>query len=77
LSEFEAWWQEIGGQETRETIKEHLIHFGYAKMRHVCHISESIRRVGSGGNFATNYSEWLHIGNIKEPYSSNNELNCT
>jgi len=43
LVEFEAWWQAIGVQELRKTIEQHVIHFGYAKMHLVSHISESIR----------------------------------
>jgi len=68
LIEFEAWWQAIGGEELRETIEQHVIHFGYPTMHLVSHISESIWRMGSGDNFTTGISEQLHIGNVKEAY---------
>jgi hypothetical protein len=31
--------------------------------------------MGSGDNFTTNISEWVHIGNVKEPYRSSNKVN--
>jgi len=75
LIEFEAWWQAIGVQELRKTIELHVIHFRYPKMHLVSHISESIRRRGSGENFTTDISEQLHIGNVKEAYRSTNKGN--
>jgi len=68
LIKFEAWWQAIGVQELQKTIEQRVIHFGYPKMHLVSHISESIRRMGSGDNFTTDISERLHIGNVKEAY---------
>jgi len=65
LVEFEAWWQAISVQELRKTIEQRVIHFGYPKMHLMSHISESIRRMGSGDNFTTDISERLHIGNVK------------
>jgi len=44
-------------------------------MHLVSHISESIQQMGSGDNFTTNMSEWLHIGNVKEAYRSTNKVN--
>jgi len=75
LVKFEAWWQAIGLRELRRTIKQGVIHFGYTKMHLVSHFSESIRRMGSGDNFTTNISEWLHIGDVKEAYRSTNKFN--
>jgi len=75
LIEFEAWWQAIGVQELRKTIKQCVIHFGYPKRHLVSHISESIRRMGSGDNFTTDISERLHIDNVKEAYRSTNKVN--
>jgi hypothetical protein len=75
LVEFEAWWQAIGVQELRKTIEQRVIHFGYPKMHLVSHISESIRRMGSGDNFTTDISERLHISNVKEAYRSTNKVN--
>jgi len=75
LVKFEAWWQAIGVQELRKPIKQRAIHFGYTTMHLVSHISESIRRMGSGDNFTTDISEWLHIGNVKEAYRSTNKVN--
>jgi len=68
LIEFEAWWETIGIQVLRKSIEQRLIHFGYPKMHLVSHISESIRRMGSGDNFTTDISERLHIANVKEAY---------
>ena len=68
LIECEAWWKEIGIQEQRKTIEQCVIHFGYSKMYLVSHISESIRRMGSGDNFSNDISEWLHIGNVNMAY---------
>jgi len=31
--------------------------------------------MGSGDNFTTDISEWLHIGNVKEAYQSTNKVN--
>jgi len=46
-------------------------------MHRVSHISESIRRMGSGDNFTTDISEQLHIANLKEAYRSTNKVNYT
>jgi hypothetical protein len=75
LIEFEAWWQAIGVQELWKRIEQCVIIFGYPKMHLVSHISQSIRRMGSGDNFTTNISERLHIGNVKEVYRSSNKVN--
>jgi len=64
----EAWWETIGIQALRKTIEHRIIHFGYPKMRHVSHISESIQRMGSGDNFTPDISEPLHIANVRESY---------
>jgi len=75
LIEFEAWWETIGIQAHRKSIEQRVIHFGYPKMHLVSHISESIRRMGSGDNFTTDISEPLHITNVKEAYRSTNKVN--
>jgi hypothetical protein len=75
MVEFEAWWGTVWIQALRKTIKQHVIHFGYAVMHLVSHISESIRRMGSGGNFTTDISERLHIPNVKVAYQSGNKVN--
>jgi len=76
LIEFEAWRQAIGVQEVRKTIKQRVIHFRYPKMHLVNHISDSIRRMGSGNDCTTYVFERLHVGNVKEAYLSTNKLNC-
>jgi len=68
LIKFEAWWEIIGVQELRKSIEQRVIHFGYAKMHLVSHISDSIWSMGSGDNFTTDISERLHISNVKEAY---------
>jgi len=75
LVEFEAWWQAIGVHKLQKTIEQCVIHFRYPKIHPVSHISESLRRMGSGDNFTTNISERLHIGNVKEAYRSTNNIN--
>jgi len=55
-------------------MEHQVIHFGYPKMNLVSHISESSRRMGSGDNFTTDISEWLHIANLKEAYRSTNKV---
>jgi hypothetical protein len=75
LIEFEAWWETIGIQTLQKSIEQRLIHFGYPKMHLVSHISESIRRMGSGDNFTSDISERLHIANVKEAYRSSNKVN--
>jgi len=75
LIEFEVWWKATSIQEIRKTIKQHVILFGYPKMHLLSHISESIGRMGSGDNFTTNISKHLHIGNVKQAYSSTNKVN--
>jgi hypothetical protein len=72
---FEAWWETIGIQVLRKTIEQYVIHFRYPKMHLVSHISESIRRIGSGDNFTTAISERLHIANVEEAYRSSNKVN--
>jgi hypothetical protein len=42
IVKFEAWWETIGIQVLRKTIKQCIIHFVYPKMHRVSHISESI-----------------------------------
>ena len=76
LIEFEAWWQAIGIQEHWKTIEQQIIHFGYPKIHRMSHISESIRRMGSGDFFTTNISERLYIGNVKVAYRSTNKVYC-
>jgi hypothetical protein len=75
MIEFEAWWETIGIQVLRKTIEQCVIHFRYPKMHRVSHISESIRRIGSGDNFTTAISEQLHIANVEEAYRSSNKVN--
>jgi len=75
LVEFEASWQAISVQELWKPIEQGVIHFGYPKMHLVSNISESIRRMGSGDNFTTYSSEWLHISNVKEADRSTNKVN--
>jgi len=75
MIEFEGWWKAIGNQELRETIKQHVIHFGYPNMHHVSHISESIWPMASGDNFTAYISERRHIGNVHEAYRSTNQVN--
>ena len=75
LIEFEAWWETIGIQALRNTVQPCMIHFGYPMMHLVSHISESIRRMGSGDDFTTDSSERLHIANVKEAYRCTNKVN--
>jgi len=75
MTEFKAWWETIGIQVLRKTIEQRVLHFRYPKMHLVSHISESIRRMGSGDNFTTDISERLHIANVKEAYRSSNKVN--
>jgi hypothetical protein len=75
LIKFEASWETIGIQALRKTIEPHMIHFGYPMIHLVSHISQSIRRMGSGDNFTTDISERLHIANVKEAYQSSNKVN--
>jgi len=55
--EFEACYNRIGVQVLRKSIKQCVLHFGYAKMHLVGHISEWIWQLGSADNFATTMSE--------------------
>jgi hypothetical protein len=57
LVEFEAWWHAMSIQQIRKTIKQHVIHFGYAMLNLVSHLPQSILRMGSGNNYPTNISE--------------------
>ena len=75
LIEFEACWQRLGSQQRQKTMKQVVIYFRYPQMHLVRHISESIRRMGSGDNFTTDISEQLHITNVKEAYRSTNKVN--
>jgi len=75
LMKFEAWWETIGIEALRKTIEQRIIHFRYANMHLVSHISESIRRMGSGDCFTTDISDRLHIANLKEAYQSSNKVN--
>jgi hypothetical protein len=43
LIEFECWWETIVIQVLQKSIEQRVIHFGYPKMHHVSHISESLR----------------------------------
>jgi len=74
LHECEAWWQAIGVQVLRRTIKQCVMHFGYPKIYLVSHISESIQQMGSCDNITTNISVWLHISNVNEGYQSTNRV---
>jgi len=75
LIEFEAWRETIGIQAFRKTIEQCVTHFKYPKMHLVSHISESIRRMGTGDNFTTDISERLHIANVTEAHRSSNKVN--
>ena len=75
LVAFNDWWQAIGIQEPRKTIKQHEIYFRYSKMHLLSQISESIWRMDSGDNFTTDISARLHIGNLNEAYQSTNQVN--
>jgi len=75
LVEYDAACHWSGVQELWKTIKQRVIHFGYPKMHHVNHISESIRWMGSGYHITTYISERLHIDNVKEVYWSTNNVN--
>ena len=59
-----------------KSIEQLVIHFGYPKMHLVSHISASIQRIGSGDNFISDISDWVHIANVKEAYPSSNRVNC-
>jgi len=74
MIEFEACWETIGIQVLQKTIEQGVIHFGYPNMHVLCHISQSIHRMGSGDNFTPDISERLHIANVKEAYRSNNKV---
>jgi hypothetical protein len=63
--EFEAWWETIGIQALWKSIEQRVTNFGHPKMHLVSHISESIRQMGSGVNFATDICKQLHIANMK------------
>jgi len=75
LLEFEAWWETIGIQALRKSIEQWVIQFRYPKMDLVSHVSESIRRMGSGDYFTTDISERLHIAHVEEAYRSTNKVN--
>jgi hypothetical protein len=75
MIEFEAWWETVSIQALRITIEPRVIDFGYPKMHVVSHISESIRGMGSGDNFTTDFSERRHIANVKKEYRSSRKVN--
>jgi hypothetical protein len=75
MMEFQAWSETIGIQALQNTMKQHVIHFGYPKTHLVSYIAESIRSMGSGDNFTTDISEQLHITNVKVAYRSSNKVN--
>jgi len=75
LIEFESWRETIGIQALEATIEQLMIHFGYARMHLVSHISESMQRMRSGDVVTTAISERLHIANVKEAYWSSNIVN--
>jgi hypothetical protein len=77
MAEFETLWEQHSIHELQKAIEHQIVHFGYPKMHLVSHISESIRRMGSGDNFTTDISELLHISNVKDGYRSSNEVNYT
>jgi len=72
--EFEACWETIGIQALRKYIEQRIIHLSYPKMHLQSHILESIWRMGSGDNFATDIAEWLHIATMKEACGSTNKV---
>jgi len=73
--ECKAGWMAIGIQELRKTILQRVIHCGNPTMHLVTHTSDIVWWTGSGDDFTTNISEWLHIGNVKEAYRSTNNVN--
>jgi len=75
LIECEARWETIGIQALWKTIEQRMIHVRYPKMHLLSHISEPFRRMGSGDDFTSDISEWLHIANLKEAYRSSNKVN--
>jgi len=75
LDEFVAWWKAIGVHELRQTIEQHVIHFGYLKMHLVSHILKTIWRMGFRDNFTTDISEAVRIGDMKEAYQWTNIVN--
>jgi len=60
---FEAWWKAIRVQKLQITTDQLEIYIGYPTMHRLSDISELIWRMGSGDNFTSEISEWLHISN--------------
>ena len=75
LIKFKAWWQGISVQKFQRTYEHCVIHFGYPHMHLVSHKSVAIWRVGYVNTFSTDFSEWLHIGKVKDQYWSTNKVN--
>jgi hypothetical protein len=75
LRKFDASWETFSIQALRKTIEQRVIQSRNTKMHLVSHISESIRRMGSGNNFITDISEWLQMANVKEAYQPSNKVN--
>jgi len=74
LIDFEGCCETINIEVLRNTIQQHMIHFGYPKIHLWNDVSESIRRMNTGDNLTTDISERLHIANVKEPYPSRNKV---
>jgi len=72
--EIEAGWETIGVQALWKAIEPCVMDFGYPKMNHVSHVSESIHQMGSGDNFTTDISEQLLIANVNAAYRSRNKV---
>jgi len=75
LIQFESWRETIGIQALQIIIEQCIIHFGYPEIHLFIHISEWIRRMGSGDNLATDIPERLLIANVKQAYRSSNKVN--
>jgi hypothetical protein len=75
MTEFQAWCESIRIHALWKSIEQRVIHFRYAKMHLVSHISESIWRMGSGDNYTTDITELFHIANVQEAYRSSNKVN--
>jgi hypothetical protein len=77
MAEFETSWKQHSILELQKVPEHQKVHFGYPKMHLVIHISESIRRMGSGDNFTTDIPELLYISNVKDGYRSSKKVNYT
>jgi hypothetical protein len=71
----EAWRDTISIQAPWKIIEQCVVHPGCWEMHLVSHISQSIRRMGAGNNFASDIFERLHIPNVKEAYQSCYKVN--